>query len=335
MEAKPSISKRQRRRLALFDLYSANLAWYAPNWAGHFACPLCLRLFSKEACTGEILTIDHIVTGAVGGRAVTLTCKACNDRSGSGAEASLVGKLDVEDKLRGKSTTPLSVDLRFAEGEFPADVRFLPDGGGEIVILGRPGPQVESRFKMVETAVQQREDFHMRFSLGYRSRHPAVAVLRMGYLAMFRQFGYGYLRCPGAQIIRDQIARPEEQLMDFLGVADGALEVPDPPPYPITVGFLREPQHLRCFVVYLRLTTKSGTRRDVAVVMPGFDEGNVYARWKEQKAPLLGLSVKVLQYDIQDLTDPRARNLASRLWFLLARKQEPAADHGLLTNEPH
>ncbi len=49
-----------------------------PEYAGAFACPICLRLITDF----DEVTIEHSPPKSLGGRAVALTCRDCNNTAG-------------------------------------------------------------------------------------------------------------------------------------------------------------------------------------------------------------------------------------------------------------
>lgn len=51
-------TKGDDERSRLFRRYSANLALYLPEWAGRFACPICLMGFDECAVLHENLLVD-------------------------------------------------------------------------------------------------------------------------------------------------------------------------------------------------------------------------------------------------------------------------------------
>src|SRR5437868_1137324 len=91
----------------LFDRYAADLKRFAPALAEQFGCPLCLKAFPHSEPLGEVVSEEHVVPGALGGRITTLTCKRCNNEMGSKLESHLVQRVLVEARKR-----PLKVTYR-------------------------------------------------------------------------------------------------------------------------------------------------------------------------------------------------------------------------------
>src|SRR5689334_201417 len=60
-----------------------------------YVCPICLRAFDEVTLHDGAVTREHAPPESVGGTRVALTCKPCNDSSGSGADSDLRREADV------------------------------------------------------------------------------------------------------------------------------------------------------------------------------------------------------------------------------------------------
>jgi hypothetical protein len=119
----------------------------------------------------------------------------------------------------------------------------------------------------------------------YSGVHSTTAVIRIAYLLMFRHFGYGYVRSKGAALVRRQILNPADD-SDMRGAI---VKLESAPPDPFSVHLLHSPQHLRCFLVVMNLTTHS--ERNLAVIMPGLSEHSedIYSRWAQLGSSIAGV----------------------------------------------
>src|SRR5690349_2631975 len=120
----------QSRRQQLYDLYSANIAFYAPQLAGHFACPICGRVFAREATLTKSLEVDlaHVYPKKCGGKLETLTCAKCNSTIGSKFDSQLTIEHRVHNGFRPGTNDPLSARLSFDGGS--VGVKLSRDQGG-------------------------------------------------------------------------------------------------------------------------------------------------------------------------------------------------------------
>jgi hypothetical protein len=269
-------------REQLFDDYARNLAAYMPQYAGQFACPLCNTLFEPSDLTGDRLTLEHCIPDATGGTIGTLTCAKCNNDLGSRVDAHLSRQLRVEDALQGRSAEPLRSRVETGEGWFSADMRLVPgeDLQIEIEMLRRfSNPKLFEKAKeeiQAGSGLAGKLDPRLR-PLIHRAR---VALLKAGYLMMFRQFGYGYIGFSPAQKLREQILNPDAGIIPV----ETAIVHLDDHHVVNTVVLVVRPDALRCFLVTMKLSTQAGDRY-FGVVLPGFDiPDKTYENWMSARA---------------------------------------------------
>ena len=299
------MSKNLALRERLFDLCSENLSIHFPQLQDVFLCPLCLNPFDRDAIFATedgqdpVLTVEHIMPDALGGRISTLTCKPCNNLvGGSHLDSHLIRRLKVEDT--DLSTTPLrveahirgySVEVELRAGSRQIELHSLSNAPGRnphVVELIRVLNEVETetgrvnispRIESSRDGVRSAED-QLAFVLNKRSAYDPlrskIGILKTGYLLMFHLFGYEYILHENLQQVRTQILNPREDVIASRAI----LRLEQPPPHPGGVGLLYTPRVLRCFFVTLDLSTERD--RYYGVVLPGLDEESrsVYGRWE-------------------------------------------------------
>jgi hypothetical protein len=200
--------RKSRLKIAaqLFDVYAKNLSWYHPQLVDVILCPLCLQPFSKDAIESNILTLEHIIPSALGGKFITLTCSDCNSKSGTKLDAHLVQRLREEDAWAGKSKKPLRIRVKVGEDEFGADLYLSLDQQPNIQIIGKQNiSNPKSQERAFETFKAQHQEFTISGNLGYKDIPSRVAALRIAYLLSFSYFGYGYILYENLNQVREQI----------------------------------------------------------------------------------------------------------------------------------
>ena len=259
-----NISRKQNS--SLFDIYASNLSFYVPKYKDNFACPICLTVFSREAIQEKKVSLEHIVPSSIGGKLLTLTCKKCNNDAGTKLDAHFAKKVRGEDILAGKSEHPISGRIEIGDGEFGADIYFSESNNPNVKIIGvedRSNPELQAK---AQTAMDMgTPEINLKWNLGYRRNRSSVAVLRMGYLLMFRHFGYGYILHNNLVQVRNQIREPENET----NILKGLLEL-DKPPVSNTVVIITTPQRLQSFMAILNISTN--TQRYVGVLLPGMSD---------------------------------------------------------------
>lgn len=213
----------QVRRKVLFTLGAEALRAVT----GHqeedlYACPLCRRVFSAEALEGPdpTLTLEHVPPESLGGRALLLSCKRCNNEGGR--------KLDAEAVNRREFTRAVRA-LVLGSGEYEGKATWQFGGermAGQLIARERnvrlnvapeatdpqAGPRARTRVMQ-----QQRNDEGVRFSVSpavrFRLRESQLGDLRIGFLLAFALLGYSYAFHPRLEQVRRQIVQPEDEVL--------------------------------------------------------------------------------------------------------------------------
>ncbi len=303
---------KQDPREQLFRKYSVNLQMYHPDAGEVFVCPICFDGYNHDALTSGELTSDHIIPSTIGGRVRTLTCKSCNNkRGGSDVESHLVRRLRAEDKMAGKSDSPIRSRIKIGEGEFAADV-YMSDKGVYIEGISKiSNPKLQTL--AMNGFGSSSPKFEISANLMYKEIPSRVAILRIAYLVMFHYFGYGYIRYKHLDNVRNQILDPNSET----SVMKGLLTFKSKPLTKAMVAIVIEPKELQCFLVVLDLSTK--TERYLGVVLPGFDDQNetIYDRWANLGVEGLRKLVsnnKIIPYSVEYTTNPLYKFLPHRIW---------------------
>jgi hypothetical protein len=263
----------------LFDLYSSDLRRLDRQYADQFLCPLCLGLVKRVPKLGDVVAVEHIVPRALGGRLLTLTCRNCNSDHGTTLDAHLVRRVRVE-----SGEHAVSVRVSIGAGEHGAEMR-LPDLlNGEIIRL--VGISKQSDPAGTEAAMRAldagEKTIRLRMSFGYTPLRSCVALIRAAYLLMFRMFGYSYICDASAQAVLHQIRNPREQMAVVNGIV---WRVPEPLPQDHLVSVLTAPDHLRSFVVFLKLNASPNHVSGVMLPAPGNDGSTVYSAVQSPDTP--------------------------------------------------
>lgn len=267
-------------RRQLFDLYADN--WGAvkqdpgihvkPDLDDVFVCPLCFQLYSRKELENDLLALEHVPPKAMGGkdRECTLTCRKCNNDTGSQLESFLKSELEAVDLFAG--IPGASIDVKYSPrpgGEGMWLPATLKSKSGGFDILGHPQ---RAHPQLIETVSEEdfmREvtEFKMKFLT--HPQNAAVALLKVAYLSVFRLFGYAALIPESMQSVRRQIMNPFEPILprrwivrwpfldDYLGVS-----------------FLFWSEDLRAYLVTFDLDSGRRTRR-FGVVLPQPDDADL------------------------------------------------------------
>ena len=176
-------------------------------------CPLCLKAFDRADLTAKILTVEHIVPSGGGGANLTLTCKCCNNRTGSKLDSQLLKRIEHEANFH-ENGGPTRIQLTLGEGQQNAQLYIKRDEEGEdfFEVVGLPGqsnPILQTKLiEELRNPTSSNQELKIDFSLGFVEVLNKTALLRSAYLMMFRFFGYSYILHPTLDAVRRQIWEP-------------------------------------------------------------------------------------------------------------------------------
>ena len=255
----------------LVDRYSADLQRFAPDWRQHFACPLCCRVFAIAPDVRDTLAEEHILSRQLGGRIVTLTCRACNSQHGAKLDAHLVQRVRIEANKR-----PMKVRFKMGTASMGAEMDAMPKTVDPIEIRAvakQSDPRQIEELQRILLEGNTKIDLHM--SLGYNENRSMVALVRAAYLLMFRTFGYRYVFDPSAAPVRRQLQDPVQRTP----ILDGVIwRIPAAIPVGSSLAIMHSPESTRSFFVILSLDQDSGHVAGVALPPPGTDGSELYQR---------------------------------------------------------
>ena len=263
----------------LFTRIEADLARSVPDHQiGTILCPLCLQAFRRGDLEGADppLTTEHIIPESLGGTRTTLTCKPCNNSHGSTIDAHFVQRIRSHNALAGCPSTPIRGKLDCEGRQVGIAFHMVPSENGEMVrniqVKGGP-PELLKRFGE-QLASGELRDILFTLSFDYIDERSRLAMIRIGYLFMFANYGYGYVLGEGPSVIRrilsgelsareHEIWRIADQLerFEFTGT--------DQPPDSLIASLLA-PDRILGHMVFFRIA--EGIPRYFSVLLPARDE---------------------------------------------------------------
>jgi hypothetical protein len=249
----------------IFSRLALDLARFTADYPGQILCPLCLTPYAEDALDSDdpLLTEEHIIPGELGGRVVTLSCKACNNTHGSEIDRHLIERVRSRDIFDGHGTRPFRGRIEIAGLTVPTDIDWKAPVG-EMTTF-----QLRQFDPAVHDAIRERFKDGSVASLGvtmlpnYVPLRASLGVLRIGYLAMFHAVGYGYILSPAARVVRELIADFENVPLE---VDHMALEANSISPLPAQAIEFHGTSGASAVMVLIRLT--ADTTRYYAAFMP-------------------------------------------------------------------
>lgn len=201
-----------------FAELSADLEQVTGDFPQKMLCPLCFTPMPEEWIDLEEpqITEEHIIPDMLGGTAVTLTCKRCNNTHGTELDSHLVQMIRFHDFLAGVGTKPVRGGIELDGKRFPSDIKFDSAENTVEFKMRRSHPTTPDAVRKFFQANPDTFKFHG--SSGYIQYRADLALLRAGYLAMFKQWGYRYILSRAADVIRRTIGDYENPLDEVVKI---------------------------------------------------------------------------------------------------------------------
>lgn len=226
-----------------------------PDGHEEVVCPLCLRPFTHGRGSKRRPSAEHIRPSSLGGTLEfpVITCTECNNAHGRQLEAHLTKAMYAFDFLDGKGVMPVKIENEFGHVSANLDWNATP------ITFNVVGEKASDTRAVEALPGVFRQDAKIRFTMnfGFAPEPYWRAVLRIGYLAAFFQFGYRYVFSAGAAQVReilDGAAVPENLIMEARPDVE--------PPLPFLVHALGDS-------ILVLFRTNSLITRWTAVVLPG------------------------------------------------------------------
>lgn len=181
-----------------------------------YACPACLARFSLEEI--DELSFEHVPPLAVGGARLALTCKSCNNSSGTHFDAHLERREVHIDFAAGLPTRDIDAVVIHEDVALRGNVRCGDDSAivfGGVPAANKQGAAEESTRVMERWSSEGAEGRSIRIELRepFSLRKADIAAVRAAYLTAFALFGYSYILNPELDVIRDQLSQPDAEIM--------------------------------------------------------------------------------------------------------------------------
>ena len=194
-----------------FDLGAESFTRVRPGLYDHaiYPCPICLTTFTIEALEEKQLSAEHVPPQSLGGRELLLTCRSCNNSSGTKLDAHARIKEDVQLAFVGALEHPHRVRAMFGDVVVNAE---LHTSAGKYSLrvptkINKPGTS-ETLQNVARMGAQLTVEHERYAELGAK-----ISWFRSGYLALFAVAGYEVALNPAFEIVRKQILECDERKM--------------------------------------------------------------------------------------------------------------------------
>lgn len=183
----------------LFDAMAQNLSEVRAGYRDEILCPSCMRKFARSDL--RLLTRDHVLAKALGGKKQVLTCKICNNEAGHKIQGHLKTLYEINETFRGNGEFRGRLTI-FGE-TIPVSIVAAPGSGLGFRALGGSPKSI----KTIEEGIERRQPtaWKAEARMKYSSWKGSAAIARAAYLAAFDDFGYEYILADGPNLLRQEI----------------------------------------------------------------------------------------------------------------------------------
>jgi len=184
-----------------------------------YYCPICGDGFREDALQDDKLTLEHVPPKALGGKAITLTCKRCNNTAGHTIDAEAASRseqLRFAQTLLGKREGYGGRAVMTIAGEKLQTELHHNDSTIDIRVVGKANNphwvrRTQDYFdELAKRGAGKGETFTLTAASSYHVRLARISDLRCAFLACTAALGYEFALAPALRRIREQIRNPEE-----------------------------------------------------------------------------------------------------------------------------
>lgn len=199
----------------IFDALAEDLNSVGEGNGDEIMCPMCLRRFGRTEL--KALTKEHVLSKALGGAALVLTCKDCNNSAGHKVQGHLKTLLQMNEGFRGDGhfvgrftvfgeTVPVGVELKPGTG-----LLVTPRGGS---------PQSLAKIQNGLKAGGSTK-WSAQFKVPYSPGKASAGIARAAYLAAFFRFGYEYILSGPSRLLCSEVISAMDKHSDRLCLLTG------------------------------------------------------------------------------------------------------------------
>lgn len=285
---------KKAKKWILFNIYSNNLSDFKTNLKFNniiptefgLYCPLCTEYYDENKY--EQLTLEHNPPNSLGGKDNILTCKNCNNSSGSKIDSEILLALNEIDLMGFKPNASLKTRLyNQSTGENGVNAIVNLDSEGKFIVNISPAnnPIVKDAFlnsfeyeynsgfpfisNFESTGISKKLSFEFKKPNKRDERLASIGLLKIAYLIGFEKLGHAFLFGKHMELIRSQIKQPEKEIINkpfwiHNNYSDDLLGV----------NIITKPIELKSFLIVFDLKTKSDSYR-IGICIPGYDENDI------------------------------------------------------------
>lgn len=197
------------RTADLFDFFTRAATKTFADCVDVFVCPLCLKTFDSLS----ELNKAHLWPEALGGRVYTLACRRCNADIGTRIEKHEVERV----KYLNADELPFTEKTQGVEGHIGLLCSMKDVAGRPELVMeisdehSNPLTLAESQ-RLFDTEEILQRKVTLSYAGKFNKRTATLTYLHFAYMSLFHLTGYQWAITAQAAKIREQLARPKEEI---------------------------------------------------------------------------------------------------------------------------
>lgn len=198
---------------------SQELTRFQLECRGHFRCPTCLRDYP---ITSTQITEEHIIPDSSGGKVTTFLCNRCNSFFGSKQTRWLSDWIDLIEGGAPFHTDPKKQRASVSRGGNSIAAKVSLADNGAIKVIPDRTRSDPKQYDAYLSAAASELSLEVKIPVFAHERALRVGFLTAAYGLWFKHFGYSFVLQRCLEPVRNQILRPEDDVIDW----DFLIEVP-------------------------------------------------------------------------------------------------------------
>jgi hypothetical protein len=231
-----------------------------------YVCPLCADGFLEvmlDQRKKNPLTLEDLPPKSVGGKARILTCKNCNNKSGSNLDKLILNSLEAESFLKLKTNSSISTNLKINNKyNLRSRAKLTQNERYQFTFNIKQSPYFKACLDEMKMDWSHTK-INVSFNLPSKTK-TALALLRIGYLMAFYYLGHRILYEGNIHKIRETIIDSKTNLLPHSGV----FLLADSTSVNEGIHLLVDPPEYRSFFIIFRIKIASHSKM-IAVPIPG------------------------------------------------------------------
>ena len=184
-----------------------------PKIGDKYVCPLCRKAFDRGQIDTD-LSFEHAPPESVGGRAVALTCRRCNNRAGTELDSEMLRRHRAQQLALGGSMTLERVEATIEDKVARGQLTFGPNRFNFVPIDRQNKPEdLRQHFEVSDQWARDRMPGHeIMLSIPVQANplRANLSWMRSAFVAAFATFGYLYTFQPAFDKLLTQIQNPND-----------------------------------------------------------------------------------------------------------------------------